>query len=544
VAIATGASGLTVIDVDKGISSLDDFGLFCEATDLPITYTVRTGRRDSFGVQAYFNGPSIKSIAWEDTDMDTVCSGDIRSSTGYVMAAGCIHPDSKERYEVIYNDDIAPVPAYVRNLKPKPITGTAGGTNPAVQDDGGPISDHRNNNMISLLGKKRSQGADDDQIEAYAHEVNETRMQPPLDESELSRLITNACKLALPEELPEILIGGKVSGAPEPPAEPIVWQSRYHTQEEMRSVPPPSFLIEGFLQVDSITALAAPVAQRKSLIALNVAHALCTGESLFGHFPVVRKPTRVLYLCPEMGLASFTGRVKDIGLLDYVGTTLFCQTMNSAKLLKLDELTDEELAGAVVIVDTAVRYIEGDENSSEHMRAFAAGIFRIKAAMGGTGAVVLLHHSSKSTKESNELTLENTMRGSGELGAFITCCWATRLQDPNDPYKSNSYLKNVKQRDFESEPFEVTAENNCRFKWVEQPNGGKAVLVGRALGAPANKDGMDDAALALVDAHPELSGPKMAALLAQHGIKRSKDWVNKRRFDALQANGGNPDFKS
>jgi hypothetical protein len=67
-----------------------------------------------------------------------------------------------------------------------------------------------------------------------------------------------------------------------------------------------------------VTALAAPVRETKSLIALNIVHALCTGEKLFDHFDVGEKTKRVLYLCPEVSLGPFTDRVKKIGLLNHV----------------------------------------------------------------------------------------------------------------------------------------------------------------------------------------------------------------------------------
>jgi hypothetical protein len=99
VAIATGASGLTVLDCDHGIENAAEVEYFRDAKGLPETYTVRTGRRDSYGVQMYFktDGEPIKSIAWGDD----ILSGDIRGGTGYVMAAGCVHPDSGELYEVL-----------------------------------------------------------------------------------------------------------------------------------------------------------------------------------------------------------------------------------------------------------------------------------------------------------------------------------------------------------------------------------------------------------------------------------------------------------
>ncbi len=70
------------------------------------------------------------------------------------------------------------------------------------------------------------------------------------------------------------------------------------------------------------------MAQRKSIIALNIAHALCTGEPLFGYFDVTEKPSRTVYLCPEMGAASFVKRIKQIGLGKFMGKTLFVQTMS------------------------------------------------------------------------------------------------------------------------------------------------------------------------------------------------------------------------
>src|SRR5271166_1749657 len=102
----------------------------------------------------------------------------------------------------------------------------------------------------------------------------------------------------------------------------------FHTREEAMNAPPISFLIEGFLQREAVTAIAGPVRERKSLVALNVAHALVTGEKLFDHFEVVKRPKQVLYLCPEVSLGPFTDRVKKIGLLDYVERGFFYRTLS------------------------------------------------------------------------------------------------------------------------------------------------------------------------------------------------------------------------
>lgn len=118
VAIATGPSGLCVVDVDHGIAdhqALDAWVISLLALDDPESYVVRTGRRPEFGIQLYFAGTGLKSTGWKLGDI----SGDIRCSTGYVMAAGSIHPDSGLAYEVLCDNPLVPVPDWVRSLTTK-----------------------------------------------------------------------------------------------------------------------------------------------------------------------------------------------------------------------------------------------------------------------------------------------------------------------------------------------------------------------------------------------------------------------------------------
>jgi len=161
------------------------------------------------------------------------------------------------------------------------------------------------------------------------------------------------------------------------------------------------------------------------------------------------------------------------------------------------------------------------------MRGVAADIFRLMR--DGAISVLLLHHSAKGTKESLELTLENAMRGSGELGAFISSCWATRLQDPSSPYQSASYLANVKQRDFESKPFEVTSGPDCRLHIVDKPSD-NVTLNAKSI---SDRDGKEPEALQIIKDNPKLSLGKLVAKMAEHDIKRSKSWVGNKRADLL-----------
>jgi len=264
-------------------------------------------------------------------------------------------------------------------------------------------------------------------------------------------------------------------------------------------------------------------------VACNAVHAALTGEPLFGHFAVTERPARVLYLCPEMGLLSFADRMRNLGLLPYVGKTLFCRTMNSEGHLTLSDLTPEELTGALVVIDTAVRFVIGDENSSQDMKVFADQCFGLMKT--GASSVVVLFHSPKGTKEASELTLENAMRGSGDLGAFVSSCWATRLQDPdNDEWKSPSYMKNVKQRDFKSKPFEVTSDALGRLHIVAPPNT-DVKLSSKPGGVPANADGKEEAVVQFIRDNPNLSNKKTEAQLKKLGIPRSASWVGNKKYE-------------
>ena len=167
------------------------------------------------------------------------------------------------------------------------------------------------------------------EIAEHAERINTESVEPCLEEAELARLVGNACKFPVGEPDPVVLIGGKPSPGPGviAPVELVDWRTHYHTFEQVSNAPRPRFLIDGFLQLQSITAIAAPVGQRKSIIGLNVAHCLCTREPLFDHFPANPEavPSRVLYLCPEMGLISFSDRVRKIGLMPHV-----CESFLSA----------------------------------------------------------------------------------------------------------------------------------------------------------------------------------------------------------------------
>jgi hypothetical protein len=149
--------------------------------------------------------------------------------------------------------------------------------------------ENRTGFLLEQTGAMRNLGCGKDAILARMVELNEDPeiIADPVDDGRLERTAENCAKFPLPPAVPVVTIGGS-----KPEEKKITdWRERYLTFEQVRDAKPVEFLIDGFLALDSITAIAAPVGQRKSLIALNVAHALCTGEPLFDYFKVAKQPS-------------------------------------------------------------------------------------------------------------------------------------------------------------------------------------------------------------------------------------------------------------
>lgn len=125
VGIACGQSGLAVLDCDAGNETRVDYELWAVAEDLTETYTVRTGRRTNFGTHSYFTTEpgGIDSGTWSRNGH----SGEIRSKGYYILAAGSIHPDSKEPYEILLDAPVVPLPEHIAAwLPPKVSLGLKG----------------------------------------------------------------------------------------------------------------------------------------------------------------------------------------------------------------------------------------------------------------------------------------------------------------------------------------------------------------------------------------------------------------------------------
>jgi hypothetical protein len=150
-------------------------------------------------------------------------------------------------------------------------------------------------------------------------------------------------------------------------------------------------------------------------------------------------------------LGPFSARLKTFHLDQYSRDgRFFCRTLSAkGQLLLSDSRLLDADKGADVFLDTAIRFMTGDENSASEQKVFADTLFNLQRA--GARTITGAHHSPKSFGTQNAMTLENVLRGSGDIGAMLATCWGLSQIDSNT---TRVFIQNGKARDFlPCEPF-------------------------------------------------------------------------------------------
>lgn len=274
---------------------------------------------------------------------------------------------------------------------------------------------------------------------------------------------TNGDRLPLLQQMQELLTAEDSAD----------WRSVFHTYAEFEDAAPLTFCIHGFLPADGITAIAGLSGHGKTLAMLAMTRSLLTGEALFGWAPFsVPKPaSRVCYLIPESSISPFWQRLKLFRLEEFLrdGRLLVRTLSHREQSVGLDDPRILQAAkGADIFLDTAARFLSGTEDA-EASRIFANTLFALLAA--GARSVVGAHHAPKGFQESHFMTVENILRGSGDLGAMLSAAWGLRQIDSE---RNAIFVDCVKARDFEACPaFLLEARPHLNetgsFKMLEPP---------------------------------------------------------------------------
>jgi hypothetical protein len=320
----------------------------------------------------------------------------------------------------------------------------------------------------------------------------------------------------------------------------------FHSWEELQDAPALSFAIRDFLQKDGITLIGGPSGHGKTFIALSMVKALLSGNALWNHFPVVERACRVLYLVPESALGPFVHRLKLFGLLDYCAPNderLLIRTLSKGPTPRLDDPRILAAAkGTHVFLDTAVRFAESrDENGAMDNQPFAEDLFALLAA--GAQTLVGLHHSPKTFVKETTMTLENVLRGSGDIGAMVATCFGVKQIDRD---RNIVHVENVKPRDFTPPlPFQLIGrpyiDETGDFQMQKRP-GECGSLADEQPDLNKNNSSKHDtraAHMALVkkldEEEPGLNSSEVRKRMAAEGIAISEVTIRRYRQDLRKA---------
>jgi hypothetical protein len=236
------------------------------------------------------------------------------------------------------------------------------------------------------------------------------------------------------------------------PAEP--WLDMVgESYEAYLKAPEPTFLIKDFLQTGGATFIGGLSGDGKTYLMLSMVQSLLTRAKLFGYFDVPQKVERVLYMTPEITLGSFRKRAEKFGLNPFVeNRKLIVRTLTAfPQITLIDPAMLLSARDAVVFLDPAVRFMDGDENSnSDNKFGLAQHLFQLVRA--GALAIVAAHHSPKDFENQSFMTLQNCLRGAGDIGGMLTSAWGIYQLDRETREKTICYIANLKPRDFEPPP--------------------------------------------------------------------------------------------
>jgi hypothetical protein len=326
------------------------------------------------------------------------------------------------------------------------------------------------------------------------------------------------------------------------------WRELFHTYQEFLDAPPLTFAIDGFLQNDAATVVAALSGHAKTWVLLAIAKALLSGKGtkFWNHFDVLETAERVVYLIPESTIGPFGHRLQLMGLMEYVQSgRLLVRTLSKGPRPSLaDARLLEAVRGAHVMLDTLVRFSEAsDENSAGEFQLLASQILALLAA--GARTVTAAHHSPKAFESATVMTLENMLRGTGDIGAIFATGWGLKQLDADT---NLIHVENIKPRDFQPcGPFQLLGRPSIDemgdFQ-MHKPPGECGPLAEehqpRSKGGGAPQQARESKALRVellrqwLAAEPDLDWRAIQAKFDAMGIRVTHGLIRKYKMEAAQ----------
>lgn len=218
------------------------------------------------------------------------------------------------------------------------------------------------------------------------------------------------------------------------------------------------FIVDSLMKSNGLYCLVARPKVGKSLLALQLAHAIATGTIFLG-FKV--NPSPVLYISTEMDSSQIADRIKKMNL-EFNNNFFLIEQEQDKKKLNLDDLEEKisEFAninqGKFVIIDMFNGVYINDKfdlyNYQDMAQIVLPKYIKLCSKYGIT--ILLLHHLNKT----------NTTLGSTAIDGAVDGIMSLKL---DNNLKDKIYF-NYQSRDYESRDFILKRKENLIFEVVNE----------------------------------------------------------------------------
>lgn len=189
-----------------------------------------------------------------------------------------------------------------------------------------------------------------------------------------------------------------------------------------RDIPEECWLIDKIVPVSGLSAIAGPSGVGKSFYSLSMAQSVATGKPWLGQWQV-QKTTNVLILDKENSEIWRKKRAKHLGMNECRDSIFYSKypelfSISESKGDYTKEAIDlaiwvQEKEIGLIIFDSFVDFVEGDENSGKETQAF---FDKIRKLFPGISIVLIVHFNKTQAGGDNRPLIER-MAGSRNIGA-------------------------------------------------------------------------------------------------------------------------------
>jgi hypothetical protein len=297
------------------------------------------------------------------------------------------------------------------------------------------IPDGKRNYSLAVFGMFLSkQGMSEKQIYKYLSEMNKDCCRPPLDKNEILKITKGMKRYKAKVDLIELKS----------------WSLGEYMNDPSFQEPIP--VVQGLFNLSEFIIISAPAKAGKSILAMNLAISVASGNKFLDHFETIQK--KVLYLQTEIGNFQLRQRLELSIPGDYTSfSENFLIANNRIPLDKKSGL--EQLENFIIkekikvlILDPFYTLHTSKEDSSTEMAPILANIKEI--ALKYELLIVLVHHQGK--RREGEMQTGHKHRGSSSFADV--------------PDGSLSLNRST----------DYTASLDCEFRNIESPGNMKLML--------------------------------------------------------------------